>query len=167
MGAGWEFPFHATAFVAAGARITAYEMTPEKFCAGQIGINMNDDILSFHQARILAHLMPNFTPDHLGRLRSEIQDIMNLPSYQALSEKRQSIISKGSQVYRDLPDAEKMSKKEVVETKRGILGYMVAVRVLDVIYQEVTVDMVASWLKKDKPVFLMTGRQLNLEKSGS
>lgn len=166
VGAGWNFPFYATAFIAAGARITAYEMTPEKFGAGQIGINMKDDILSFHQACVLAHLMPDFTPDHLGRLPNEIQDIMNLQCYQTLSEKRRSIISKGLQAYEGLPDAEKMSKKEVVETKEGILKYLVAVGVLDVIYQEVTVDMVALWLKKDKPVFSMTGRQLNLEKSG-
>jgi hypothetical protein len=167
VGAGWEFPLYATAFIAAGARkIIAYEMTPEKFGAGQIGINRKDDILGFHHARTLAHLMPDFTPDHLGRLPSEIQDIMNLPCYQALSKKRRSIISKGSQAYGDLPDAEKMSKMEVVEMKRGILEYMVAVGVLEVIYQEVTVDMIASWLKKNKPVFLMTGRQLNLEKSG-
>ncbi|PCG88563.1 Hypothetical protein PENO1_109510 [Penicillium occitanis (nom. inval.)] len=166
VGAGWEFPFHATAFVAAGARITAYEMTTEKLGAGQIGINMKNNILGFHRARTLAHLMPDFTPEHLGKLPDEIRDIMNLPCYQALSKKRRSIISKGFQAYRDLPDAEKMSKKEVVETKSGILEYMVAVGVLEVIYQEVTIDMVASWLKKNKPVFLMTGRQLNLEKSG-
>ena len=45
-------------------------------------------------------------------------------------------------------------------------NYMKAVGVLEVIYQEVTADMVASWLEENKPVFLMTGRQLNLEKSG-
>lgn len=41
VGAGWEFPFYATAFVAAGAgQIIAYEMTPEKFGVGQIGGTM-------------------------------------------------------------------------------------------------------------------------------
>lgn len=59
-----------------------------------------------------------------------------------------------------------MSKKEVAETKRCFLEYMKAVGVLKVIHQEVTFDMVASWLKKNKPVFLMTRRQVNLEKSG-
>ncbi|QGA17631.1 hypothetical protein EYB26_005306 [Talaromyces marneffei] len=166
VGAGWEFTLHATAFIAAGARITAYEMAPEKFGAGQIGLNMKDEILGFHNACRLAHLMPDFTPEHLERLPSEVKDIMNLPCHQALSKKRRSIKSKGNQAYRDLPDAEKMSKKEVVETKRSILEYMVAVGVLKVISQEVTVDMVASWLEKNKPVFLLTGSQLNLEKSG-
>lgn len=128
VGAGWEFPLYATALVAAGARkIITYEMSPEKFGVGQIGRTMKDDILGFHHARTLAHLMPDFTPDHLGRLPDGIRDIMNLPCYQALSKKRRSFISKGPQAYRDLPDAEKMSKREVVEMKRGILEYMVAV----------------------------------------
>jgi hypothetical protein len=166
VGAGWEFPFHAIAFVAAGAKVIAYEMTREKFGAGQIGRTMKDDILDFHHARTLAHLMPDFTPEHLERLPSEIQGIINLPCYQALQKKRLAIISKGFQAYKHLPDAEKMSKEEVVETKRCILEYLKAVGVLEVIYQEVMVDMVASWLKKNKPVFLMTGRQLNLENSG-
>jgi hypothetical protein len=86
---------------------------------------------------------------------------MNLPCYQVLSKKCRSIICKGFQAYRDLFDAEKMSKKEVVKTKRSILEHIAVVGALEVIYQEV-----ASWLKKNKPVFLMTGRQLNLEKSG-
>lgn len=95
---------------------------------------MKDDILGFHHTHILAHLMPDFTPEHLRRLPSEIQDIMNLPYYQALSRKCQSIISKGLQAYRDLLDIKRMSKKEVVKTKRGILEYIVAVGVLKVIY---------------------------------
>ncbi|KAF3399586.1 hypothetical protein DPV78_006393 [Talaromyces pinophilus] len=166
VGAGWEFPLHATAFVAAGAKVIAYEMTREKFGAGQVGRTMKDDILGFYPAWRLPHLMPDFCPQHLERLPSEIRNIMNLPGYRALSEKRRSIRSKGLQAYRDLHDAEKMSKREVTETKRGILEHMVAVGVLEVIYQEVTVDMVASWLKNNKPVFLMTGSQFNLEKSG-
>ncbi|OKL59561.1 hypothetical protein UA08_05010 [Talaromyces atroroseus] len=166
VGAGWEFTLHATAFIAAGARITAYEMAHDKFGAGQIGLNMKDEILDFHQACRLAHLMPDFTLEHLERLPSEVKDIMNLPCHQTLSKKRRSIKSMGKRAYEDLPDAEKMSKKEVVETKRSILEYMVAVGVLKVIPQEVTVDMVASWLEKNKPVFLLTGSQLNLEKSG-
>ncbi|KUL79369.1 hypothetical protein ZTR_11152, partial [Talaromyces verruculosus] len=156
VGAGWEFPLHATAFVAAGARITAYEMAHEKFGAGQIGLNMKDEILDFHKACRLAHLMPDFTLEQLERLPSEVKDIMNLPCHQALSKKRRSIKSMGKQAYEDLPDAEKMSKKEVVETKRSILEYMAAIGVLKVIPQEVTVDMVVSWLEKNKPVFLLT-----------
>ncbi|KAI7970982.1 hypothetical protein EIK77_005250 [Talaromyces pinophilus] len=67
VGAGWEFTLHATAFIAAGARITAYEMAHEKFGAGQIGLNMKDELLDFHQACRLAHLMPDFTLEHLER----------------------------------------------------------------------------------------------------
>ena len=78
VGAGWEFPFYATAFVAAGARIIAYEMTPEKLGAGQVGNTMKEDILSFHRACTMAHLMPDFTQEQLERLPSEIQGIMNL-----------------------------------------------------------------------------------------
>jgi hypothetical protein len=166
VGAGWEFVFYAIAFAAAGARIIAYEMTPEKLGAGQVGNTMKEDILSFHRACTLAHLMPDFTPEHLERLPREIQGIMNLPRHQALRRKRHLIISKGFDAYKDLPDSEKVSKQEVLEAKRSILNYMKTVGVLEVIYQEVTIDMVASWLKENKPVFLMTGRQLNLENSG-
>jgi hypothetical protein len=127
---------------------------------------MKDEILNFYQTCQLAHLMPDFTLQHLERLLSKVKDIMNLPCHQALSKKRWLIKSMGKWAYEDLPDAEKMSKKEVVEMKRSILEYMVAVGVLKMISQEVMVDMVASWLKKNKPVFLLTGSQLNLEKSG-
>ncbi|KAL3703720.1 hypothetical protein TMatcc_009409 [Talaromyces marneffei ATCC 18224] len=73
VGAGWEFPFYATVFVAAGAtKIIAYEMNPEKFGVGQIGGTMKDDILSFYCGCGLAYLMPDFTPEHLERLPSEI-----------------------------------------------------------------------------------------------
>ena len=76
------------------------------------------------------------------------------------------IISEGFNTYKDFSDSEKMSKQEVLELKRSILDYMKDVGVLEVRYQEVTINMVASWLKENKPVFLMTGRQLNLEISG-
>lgn len=123
VGAGWEFPFYATAFVAAGAtKIIAYEMNPEKFGVGQIGGTMKDDILSFHRGCGLAHLMPDFTPEHLERLPSEIQAIMNLPRYQELGKKRQTIISKGLQAYKDLPGAEKCRKRRWLRQKEAFLN---------------------------------------------
>jgi hypothetical protein len=39
----------------------------------------------------------------------------------------------GKRAYKDLPDAKKMSKKEVVKTKRSILEYIIAIRVLKMI----------------------------------
>lgn len=165
VGAGWEFLLYATAFIAAGAKITAYDKSPEKLGSGQIGRTMKDDILNFTGCA-LAHLMPDFTSELLKRLPSEVQGIMDIPSHRELRVKRRSIESKGPQAYENLPDAEKISKREVVQVKRDILEYMKDAGVLEVIHEEVTDAMVASWLETNKPVVLMIGRLVYQEEPG-
>lgn len=166
VGAGWELAFRAAGFVAAGARIIAYEMNPAKFGRGQIGRTLEDDVFSYGNATDLSHLMPDFTPEQIERLPNEFRDIINLPCYQQLKKKRLSIISKGRNAYKDLPVAERISKKEVIDTVHSILDYLKKAKLLEVKYQEVTSEMVASWLNENKPVYLMTGNQVNLENLG-
>jgi hypothetical protein len=167
VGAGWLFPRCATALIAAGAaRIVAYEMNMEKLGMGQMGLTSTGLDFDYYRADTEAQLMPEFTAAQLDKLPSGLRDIAEDPSYRALMEKRARIRSMGKAAYEKLPSSDKISKREVIETKRRVLELMQATGVLRIVHQEVTIDMMTTWLRANKPVFMMSGKQFKLERQG-
>jgi hypothetical protein len=80
--------------------------------------------------------------------------------------KRSNILSMGKEKYKNLPNSDKISQVEVIEMKQRIIQLLEAAEVLEIINQEVTIDIMIPWLEANKPVFLMTGKETNLEMQG-
>lgn len=88
VGAGWYFPRAATALVAAGAKVVAYEMDENKIGRGQMGNTVTDEIFKFADAHNESALMPEFTDAQLARLPPVLKEIQEDADYRRLMEKR-------------------------------------------------------------------------------
>jgi hypothetical protein len=174
IGAGWNFPKPATAFAAAGATQVAYEMRPEKTAKGQIGLTGKDDYFYLGQHRE-AQLMPDFTPDQLNRLPPVIRAIAELPSYQALTEKRKiaDAIASGAERWKEKQDRYhaldkklRISKQELIDAKMDVVKVLQEHGSLEIVPEEAGIDLVSSRLDSGKAVFMVSGKQVNLDKMG-
>lgn len=177
VGAGWYFPAAATALVAAGAKIVAYEMDEKKLARGQMGNIVTDEIFEFAAAHKESALMPKFTENQLARLPSVLKEIQNDHGYQRLRKKHESIAAIWSDAslngwaekvkkYESLNDSQKISKFELVAVKETIIEILQEANVLHIVHEEVTIDMMQSWLEAKKPVFMNSGAQVNLQRMG-
>lgn len=173
VGAGWEFPLYATALVAAGATVVAYEMNKEKIGRGQVGTTNIDGDLTIRDINI-AHLMPTFTLHQLERLPEVITKITENEGYKNLKKKldiaRSIMDSRIPYVEKEKKyESDKIniiSKREVIEVRKIIIDILQEEKVLQIIHQEVTIDIMQSWLNLNKPVLIVSGRQVNLKKMG-
>jgi hypothetical protein len=176
IGAGWEFPAAATALVAAGARVVAYELSPEKMGLGQIGLTRENEHIEYGNIWNGTGFLPAFTPAQLKRLPSVITTITKDDTYKALMRKRNAAIEirektigkflEGKKKYAELGHSYKISKREVIEVKKIILKLLQAAGAVQIIYQGVTIDMMQSWLEAQKPVVMASGMQVNLKAMG-
>jgi hypothetical protein len=171
VGAGFWFAHCAVALIAAGGRVTAYEMDPYKKGKGRRGLMGANKYLPFGEAISLPQLFPDLTPDLLEKLPPFISTIANSPGYQNLMAKRETAVEMHwkarkegismLQVYTEynaLPGLERISVKELVDMNIFVIDMLQNLGVLNIRYQEVTFQMVDLWLKENRPVFLATGR---------
>lgn len=166
VGAGWNFVSSVLALVAAGAKVVAYEKNMENIARGDARSLKLDPYFNFFGACYHPLLMPEFSPEQLERLPDVITKIAGDSCYRALMTKRNNILSMGKEQYKNLADSDKISQVEVIEIRKRIIQLLEAEEVLKIINQEVTVDIMIPWLEANKPVFLITGKETNLEIQG-
>lgn len=163
VGAGRAFISTVLGLVAGGAKVVAYEKDRQRGGARSL---KGDQYFGFYRSCHEALLMPEFTSRQLERLPNVIKMIADDPLYRALRDKRNNILSMGKEVYTDLPISDKISRAELIEMEQRIIQLLGAAGVLEIIYQEVTIDIITPWLEANKPVFLITGKEINLEIQG-
>lgn len=166
VGAGWNFVSSVLGLVAAGAKVVAYEKNMENIARGEATSLKLDPYFDFFGACYQPLMMPEFSPEQLERLPDIITKIAGDSCYRALMTKRNNILSMGKEQYKNLAASDKISQVEVIEIKKRIIQLLEAAEVLEIINQEVTIDIMIPWLEANKPVFLMTGKETNLEIQG-
>lgn len=173
VGAGWDFPSLATALVAAGVKVVAYETNEQKLGLGQIGLTRAHDIFDLGNVYRVAKLIPDFTQAQLERLPSVIGKIAGNEDYQRLMRKaevaqhlvRQKLKwEEKEKRYRSLDDRQKVSKEELIKVKRIVLDLLESSNALEIRIQEVDIDLMQSWLKTNTPVFMASGKHVDLKK---
>lgn len=166
IGAGWNFVSIVLGLVAAGAKVVAYEKNMENIARGEATSLKLDPYFNFFGACYQPLLMPEFSLEQLKRLPDVITKIAGDSCYRALMTKRNNILSMGKERYKNLADSDKISQVEVIEIKKRVIQLLEAAEVLEIINQEVTIHIMIPWLEAHKPVFLITGKETNLEIQG-
>jgi len=91
VGAGFWFARCAVPLIAAGCRVTAYEMNPGGIGKGRRGLTEANTYLPIGEAS--RHVFfPDLTPDHLAKLPPFISTIANNPDYRNLMAKRETAV---------------------------------------------------------------------------
>lgn len=146
VGAGWNFPAAVTALVATGAKVVAYEMAPKKIPLQQLAAFPN----------VIRTIVND---DRYKKLLSKPELAIQIKNGEGTSEER-------SEKYDALENSQKVSKREVIEFKEAVIEILKEDNKLEIVEEKVTIDMVESWSKANKPVFIITGKQVDLKKVG-
>jgi hypothetical protein len=121
--------------------------------------------------------MPKFTEAQLARLPYVLKKIQEDAGYRRLMQKRGLIedIKNDAGVapwsnkvmkYDSLASSKKISKLEVIAVKQSIIDLLKEAGVLEIVHEEVTIEMMQAWLEANKPVFMISGSQVNLQRMG-
>ncbi|KAI7976462.1 hypothetical protein EIK77_003277 [Talaromyces pinophilus] len=121
--------------------------------------------------------MPKFTEAQLARLPYVLKKIQEDAGYRRLMQKcgliediknDAGIAPRSNKVmkYDSLASSKKISKLEVIAVKQTIIDLLKEAGVLEIVRKEVTIEMMQAWLEANKPVFMISGSQVNLQRMG-
>jgi hypothetical protein len=176
VGAGWNLASQATAIAAAGAKMIAYDLNKDKIGRGQVGSTRLDEDIELAEIHTVCELMPRFTSKQLQRLPSIITEITEDTDYEDFMNKFDRAVQFSKEWKGDPEDKQKayesddkipkVSKGEAIAVRKKITDMLQAAGVLQITHQEITINVMEPWLAENKPVFMVTGHQVNLKKLG-